>query len=120
MRLHYGLALAIALVIGTASDAKAQFVTGFGSPFGVTTYSRGYYGLGAPGLGVYNSFYGVGPAVAAVPPIYPGFGFGPRFYGYGFGARPFFPGRWGGPGFGPGRWGGFGFGPRRNFGFRRW
>ncbi len=102
-----GLVMAGGLLLGAASESKAQFAMPFGSPYyGGAYMGRGYgYGLGGSGFAYRSGYAGVAPYGYGVPAyggIYRG--------GYGYGvARPVYGG------YGVRR--GFGWGGRR---WRRW
>jgi hypothetical protein len=104
MRYVFSALAAIALVGGTASNAKAQFSLSVGNPvaggvairngfgFGpggpMTVYSSGYSGFGAMPTIYRSGYFGVAPGFGYGfrPGVYRGFGY-PRFsgrYRYGY------------------------------------
>jgi hypothetical protein len=112
----FGLVLAGGLVLGAASESKAQFVVG--NPYyGGFGYRTGGFGFGAPGFAYSSGFTGFAP-------VAPGFVGMPAYGGVyrSYGVRPMWGG-WGGGGFRRGwGWGGRGWGGRGwgGRGWRRW
>ena len=108
----FGLVLAGGLVLGAASESKAQFALSVGNPYYGGTYigPGGYYG--APGFAYRSGYaglvaapYAYGYGVPAYGGVYRGYGYRPFYGGYGgYGVRR-------GYGLGGRGWG---------RGFRRW
>ena len=100
-----GLVIAGGLLLGAASESKAQLVAPFGSPYYGGAYMGSGFGIGNPGFAYRSGFAGVAPYGYGMPAyggVYRG--------GYGYGAyRPVYGG------YGVRR--GWGWGGRR---WRRW
>ena len=109
MRTLFGLVVAGGLLMGTASKANAQVAVSVGGPFGLNTYSSGYYGLASPyGLGVAPGLYGYNSGYLGGYGGFRGYG----GYGYPGVYRPYGLG-YGGYGYRP-----YGFGGYRGYGYR--
>ncbi len=105
----FGLVLAGGLVLGAASESKAQFALSIGNPY-YGGYGVGGYGYGYPGFAYSSGYMGMAPMGMG----YGGYGYGMPAYGYGgvyrsYAYRPFYGG------YGVRR--GWGWGGRR---WRRW
>ena len=84
----FGLVLAGGLVLGAASESKAQIAIGVGNPYYGGTYigSGGFYR--APGFAYRSGYAGLAAApygygMPAYGGIYRGYGYRPYGYGYG-------------------------------------
>jgi hypothetical protein len=100
----FGLVLAGGMVLGAASESKAQFGLSVGNPYyGGYGMGMGGYGYGYPGFAYSSGYAGVAPMMGGYG--MPGYGGFNRGYAY----RPIY------------RSYGYGLGMRRGFGpFRRW
>lgn len=106
----FGLVVAGGLLLGAASESKAQFALSVGNPYYGGTYI-GTGGYGYPGFAYSSGYSGIAPLGYGYAA--PAYGYGGMYRGYGYGAyRPYY----GGYGYGYRRgWGGWG-----GRGFRRW
>lgn len=99
-----GLVVAGGLLLGAASESKAQFALSVGNPYyGGTYLGMGGYGYGYPGFAYSSGYSGFSPY---------GYGYGIPAYGgmyRGYGYRPYYGG-----------YGGYGYGVRRGWGLGGW